>query len=146
MMNQMYSTDSLLHQMKEEGSQYLILSAGGAPSAYCAYKPYSGNEHGEGDLFEDDSNPENLPIVYLDKLYVLPELKGKGFGKALVEYVIQEAKKLYPDGCLIRLDVNKVNSARAFYEKLGFKVIRDWDAPIGEGFVMNGITMDLTIK
>ncbi len=74
MMHQMYSSESLVRQMTKEGSKYLILSQDGVTCAYCAYKPYSGNEHGEGDLFKDDSNPLNLPIVYLDKLYVLPEI------------------------------------------------------------------------
>lgn len=146
MMNQMYSTESLVHQMENEGSKFLLLYLDESPSAYCAYKPYSGNEHGEGELFEDDSNFISLPIVYLDKLYVLPGLKGKGLGSTLVSYVLQESKKKYPDGCIVRLDVNKVNSAKIFYEKLGFKVVRQWDAPIGEGFVMNGITMDLIVK
>lgn len=146
MMHQMYSSESLVRQMEKEGSRYLLLSENGTPYAYCAYKPYSGNEHGEGELFKDDSNPLGLPIVYLDKLYVLPEMKGKGYGKALVEHVVEEAKKLHPEGAIVRLDVNKVNPAKFFYEKLGFKVVRDWDAPIGEGFVMNGITMDLVLK
>ena len=143
MMEQMYSTESLTRQMTEEKSRFLLLSVDKKASGYCAFKPYSGEEHNEGKL---ENTPKDLPIVYLDKLYVLPALQGLGLGKKLVEAVIHESECLYPEGCIIRLDVNKINKARAFYEHLGFTVKRYWDAPIGHGFFMNGCTMDLLVK
>lgn len=142
MMGLMYSTESLTRQMTLEGSRFLLIHANGQPAGYCAFKPYSGDEHGEGPA-EDAA--EGLPIVYLDKLYVLPAFQGLGLGKRMTDEIIRQSKLLHPDGCIIRLDVNKKNKARAFYEHLGFAMTRFWDVPIGQGFYMNGCTMDLTV-
>lgn len=142
MMGLMYSTESLTEQMAEKGSRFLLINVDGKPSGYCAFKPYSGDEHGEGSI----DAPGTLPVVYLDKLYILPALQGNGLGQRLVAAVIQESRRLHPDGCIIRLDVNKENKAKAFYERLGFVQTRFWDVPIGHGFFMNGCTMDLMVK
>lgn len=127
MMQQMYSTTTLQTQMLGGHTHYLLLYIDGIPSGYCAYKPH----------------PTEPSTIYLDKLYILPSIKGKGYGRLLVEQVMEQAARLYPQGYTIRLDVNRSNSARAFYEHLGFRVIRSWDAPIGHGYFMNAFEMAL---
>lgn len=55
---------------------------------------------------------------YVDRLHIAPELKGRGIGRALLDYV--EASQL--PGTRIWLDVLEGNdSAMAFYRKVGFK-------------------------
>jgi ribosomal protein S18 acetylase RimI-like enzyme len=37
----------------------------------------------------------------------------------------------------IELNVNRYNNALAFYQKLGYEILREEDIDIGEGFYMN---------
>lgn len=134
MMAKMYSTQSLENQMKEEHSCFLLLYVQEHPVGYCAYKSHT-----------SPTSERGSHALYIDKLYLLPSFKGKGLGRLLVERVLAEAKSLYPQGCTICLDVNRSNSAKTFYEHLGFSVVRSWDAPIGEGYYMNGYEMKLEI-
>jgi hypothetical protein len=41
----------------------------------------------------------------------------------------------------LRLNVNRYNKAKFFYEKLGFKIIGSEDVDIGNGFYMNDFVM-----
>ncbi len=144
MFEQMYSEESLVSQMSIQGTVFHILyDDNGDAQGYCAVKPYNGDEHGEGHA---KGGIEPYPVIYLDKLYLLPEHKGKGLGRLLVEHIISTAKEQYPDGVIIRLDVNRKNSAQTFYEHLGFVKTRSWDAHIGNGFYMNACTMELTLN
>ncbi|WP_225975267.1 GNAT family N-acetyltransferase [Anseongella ginsenosidimutans] len=71
-------------------------------------------------------------------MYVLPETQGKGTGRFLINTVELKAKE---QGCqVLELNVNRFNKARSFYEKLGFKVQRTEDIPIGP-FFMNDYIM-----
>lgn len=141
MLDMMYSTDSLVRQMTKEGSQFFSIYNDGTPVGYCAIKPYNGNEHGEGSDFEGKDDRE-LPTVYLDKLYVLPEEKGKGHGRKLLEHIIKVMKDRIVGNFHIRLDVNKDNNAIDFYKHLGFKEVDNWTANIGNGYYMYAITME----
>lgn len=125
MLDQMYNTESLKYQMTEEHSCFLLVYINDLPVGYCAYKPYA----------------SEVNTLYIDKLYILPAYKGNGLGRLLVERVMEEAKILYPQGYTIKLDVNRSNSARSFYEHLGFNVVRSWDAHIGNGYYMNAYEM-----
>ena len=59
------------------------------------------------------------PIAELDELYVIPEARGQGLGKKLVQEVLDHATKL---GCR-RLFIEshyKHKAAHKLYEKMGF--------------------------
>jgi GNAT superfamily N-acetyltransferase len=79
-------------------------------------------------------------ILYLEKIYVLPSEQGKGFGAMLIdrakEYAATHALKS------IRLNMNRDNKSRYFYEHLGFEIISQRDLPIGSGFYMNDYIME----
>lgn len=79
------------------------------------------------------------PIGQLEKLYLKPQLKGQGHGKALLLHIINEATQA---GCQsLLLHVNRSNSAIQFYERLGFRIIREEDVLVGEGFTRNDYVM-----
>lgn len=61
---------------------------------------------------------------YLSNFAVYPQYRGKGFGKEMLEYCFDWAKKL---GCsTVRLDVEKNNEiAMRLYSKMGFEVERE---------------------
>lgn len=82
---------------------------------------FSGDFVGYGRL--DGSTPE-LSIS------VLPEHRGKGIGKMLMESMVSLlAQKGYPQ---VSLSVSKDNKALELYRSLGFEIVRE----SGDGFLM----------
>lgn len=83
---------------------------------------------------------EDLTIFKLHKLYVLPGNQGNGYGLALIE----EIKKRLANQSIriLDLNVNRYNKAKAFYQKVGFRIIREEDISIGP-YWMNDYVMRL---
>lgn len=81
---------------------------------------------------------------YLDKYYLSSAVRGKGFGKQMMDHL-----KIF---CIenqlgqISLNVNKYNKTVAIYEKLGFKNIRSEVNDIGNGYVMDDFVMRLSVQ
>jgi GNAT superfamily N-acetyltransferase len=86
------------------------------------------------------------PGIYrLHKLYVQTGMKGRGIGSALIRFILEDLEPVHI--AALELNVNRYNSARLFYEKLGFEVVREEDIDIGNGFRMNDYVMRLkTLK
>jgi diamine N-acetyltransferase len=63
-------------------------------------------------------------------MYVLPQTQGQGVGKLLINHVVQLAKQ--SSHRVLSLEVNRNNPAIEFYERLGFKKVREENTPIGE--------------
>ena len=125
MLNLIYSTSSLEKQM-ESGSTFLLAKEDNEPIAFAAYFLKTPN------------------IYKLDKLYALPNQQGKGLGKMLISYIIEEIKK--HGAVALHLNVNRWNTkAQSFYEHLNFKIIEEQDIPIGEGYFMNDYVMELKL-
>jgi ribosomal protein S18 acetylase RimI-like enzyme len=125
MFNMMYSPDAIKTQMTEKKHTYFILFDNDVPTGYISIHIVEGS------------------ILYLEKIYVLPSAQGKGFGAMLLD----KAKEFATEHSLnrIRLNVNRDNQSRFFYEHLGFKVISQRDHPIGSGFYMNDYIMERRI-
>jgi ribosomal protein S18 acetylase RimI-like enzyme len=68
-------------------------------------------------------------ILWLRKLYVLPEMQGRGIGAALT----QTATQSFAGAKEMRLLVNKKNlAAQAFYTKTGFQCIEELTVQMGD--------------
>lgn len=82
--------------------------------------------------------------LFLSKIYVKKEARGKGVAHAFVDLAVDYAKKKgYPS---IYLTVNKHNTGSiAAYEKMGFVKTRSQVSDIGNGFVMDDFVMTLTL-
>jgi GNAT superfamily N-acetyltransferase len=124
MLGMMYSTESLADQMKK-GIDFILTKDDETYDAFAAYEQMN-------------------PTVYkLHKIYALPNQQGKGIGKFIINYIIDEIK---PKGATaLQLDVNRQNKARGFYEKLGFKVIAEKDTDIGNGYLMTDYVMEMNL-
>jgi ribosomal protein S18 acetylase RimI-like enzyme len=72
---------------------------------------------------------------------LLPETQGKGFGKFMIEEVINIAKNNKQKG--VFLNVNKYNKAKFFYKKLGFKITIEEVIDIGNNYIMDDYVMEL---
>ena len=78
-------------------------------------------------LFEN--NPIGICFIHLrseekgfvDEFGISTKWQGKGWGKKLFEYSLQNAFKFYPKWKQIELDVTENNPAFHIYRHLGFK-------------------------
>jgi GNAT superfamily N-acetyltransferase len=82
---------------------------------------------GQALFFHNFSTFLGKPGIYLEDLYVKPEFRGQGIGKALLNKVIQTAKNRKCGRVeWVVLDWNK--PAIDFYNNLGAKQMNDWIA------------------
>ena len=79
----------------------------------------------------------------IHKLYALPAMQGKGYGRQMVEHVTAQARAAGQDK--VRLDVNYKNRAIGFYEKLGFRKTERHDTDIGNGYLMEDWVMEIEL-
>ncbi|MDR3061002.1 MAG: GNAT family N-acetyltransferase [Dysgonamonadaceae bacterium] len=119
----MYSIPSLENQMKS-GHVFFIAYDDGQPAGYMSIEKEHDNRY------------------HLQKIYVLPSKQGKGLGSFLIKEAEKYLRQLHPEGVIVlALNVNRNNKAFLFYEKSGFKIEREGDFDIGNGFFMNDYIM-----
>ena len=121
MLDRMYSESSLEKQMND-GSQFIFVYDDEEPVGFAAY------------FYKEQS------IYKLDKIYILPSQQGKGFGKYMIDHIIDEIKK--NEANALQLQVKRDNKARFFYEKLGFSILYEINVDIGNGYFMNDYLME----
>ncbi|HEY8658256.1 MAG TPA: GNAT family N-acetyltransferase [Hanamia sp.] len=128
MLEKFYSLPSLQHQVTVLHHQFILVKENDIAIGFASFSPH-----------KDD------PAVYhLNKIYVLPQQQGKNIGKQILDYVIDQIKI---DGATsLQLNVNRNNTALYFYEKQGFKIIREEDIDIDQGYFMNDYVMELSIS
>jgi diamine N-acetyltransferase len=124
MLEWMYSIPSLKEQIEQKGHVFLLAKLN---DEFLGYASYEIN-------YRDSSKTK------LHKIYILPDAQGKGIGKRLLEEVELIAKE--NQNMSVLLNVNRLNKAVAFYEKIGFKVIETEDIDIGNGFFMKDNVME----
>jgi putative acetyltransferase len=67
-------------------------------------------------------------ICELQKMYFHPDLRGKGFGKSLIELCLDKAIKFRYEQCYLET-MTYMNIAQGIYQKYGFNYI---DGPMGD--------------
>ena len=68
--------------------------------------------------FSQGNNPVDLKILYLDS-----KVRGHGYGKDFLIFLINEAVKNGHDEMIIRTDKRYADTAWGFYQKMGFKLV-----------------------
>lgn len=126
MLRKFYSRGALSEQM-DQGHVFIIATEAGEDIGFASYNKIE----------------EVAGVFKLQKLYLLPQRKGSGLGRFLVEKVIFQAREAGGDKLI--LNVNRYNKSRGFYEKLGFVITEQVDIPIGEHFFMNDYVMEREI-
>ena len=93
--------------------------------AYVIFAEYEGKIAGQALYFFNFSTFKGKPGIYLEDLYVRPEFRKNGIGKALLNYLIELARQ---KNCgrveWVVLDWNQ--SAIDFYKSMGAKPMNDW--------------------
>jgi len=86
---------------------------------------FNGEIVGQALFFKNFSTFLGKPGIYLEDLYVKPEMRGKGIGKMLLDKIISIAKERnYGRVEWSVLDWNE--TAIDFYKKIGAKPLDDW--------------------
>lgn len=93
-------------------------------------------------MFYDQNPVGYLAIVkedlalFLSKIYVLKEFRGKKIGKQAMQFIEEKAKAYNKPKIRLTVNINNVNSIEA-YTKLGFRNVGPLVTDIGEGFIMD---------
>jgi ribosomal protein S18 acetylase RimI-like enzyme len=134
MYEHMYSYDALKEQMNN-GLVVLLYEEAGKPLGYIAYEFKTEQP--------DDPNGRMIKCIYVPKLYIKPEVQGKGIGSKL----LSEVERIGGENeChFIELNVNRNNPAFRFYEKLGFFVYKSVDIPYDK-FWLNDFILRKSIQ
>ncbi|RYY62741.1 MAG: GNAT family N-acetyltransferase [Chitinophagaceae bacterium] len=82
-------------------------------------------------------------VFKLHKIYILATQQGRGTGRYVITQLAKAMKA--KNGTTMRLNVNRNNKAMAFYEKIGFTVVREENNDIGNGFFMNDYVMEMPL-
>ena len=84
------------------------------------------------------------PVVFINKLYVRPQMHGRGLGGAALHLIGERAAEM--GASTIRLRVNKHNSAAIrSYLRAGFHFTEDVVTDIGSGYVMDDYVMEKAV-
>jgi len=96
------------------------------PKYRCVIADWDNRPAGFAFFFYNYSTWRGQPGLYLEDLFVLPEMRGKGIGKALLRHLAQIAVR---ENCYgIRwMVVARNEPAIKFYESLGAELLSEWE-------------------
>jgi ribosomal protein S18 acetylase RimI-like enzyme len=119
-----FQSKAAITQQISEGYQYYLLDSKN-PSGYLCLKQ------------EDNA-------LFISKIYLKANQRGKGFGKVMMEFTKNQAINLGVNE--LRLTVNKYNTKTiSAYEKMGFSKKREVVFDIGNGYIMDDYEMILNL-
>jgi GNAT superfamily N-acetyltransferase len=128
MLGKMYALDALRGEMRSHGIRFYRLVVDGRMAGFASIGPL-----------------ETPGFWKLHKLYLLPELHGRGLGSRLVRHCEAEARRAGAHS--LRLAVNKHNvRAVAAYQRNGFTVVESVVTDFGGGFLMDDFIMEKDFK
>lgn len=128
LVNHLLSLETLTSAIADEGYEYYFVDdeSGAEHLGFLAVRP------------DED-------FLYLSKLYLRKDARGKGLGRAELEFVKQRARDLGLSR--IRLACARDNVASVDrYEHMGFKRIATVNTNVGNGFEMNDYLMELSLE
>ena len=79
--------------------------------------------------------------LFLSKIYVLKESRGKGIGKKAMNFVLDTARAMSCEKVSLTVNKNNYNAIKA-YESIGFVNKEELIQDIGGGFIMDDYLME----
>ncbi len=125
MVEKFLSPDALVEQINS-GYEYFLFS-------------YDYTFAGFAGILEEDGK------LFLSKLYVDEEFRGKGIGKYMFEKIIEICKMRKLTKIWLTCNRHNTNTL-AIYEHLGFQKVREEVTDIGNGYVMDDFILEYEIK
>lgn len=121
----LFQTPQGIQKQLDEGYEMLWAILDGVKVGYFAFKPKDGK-------------------MYLNKLYIDKEYRGKKIASTIFDYLVKRTKS--QNMTKIFLNVNKHNdNTLAIYKHLGFVKIRAELNPIGQGYYMDDYVLEYTV-
>lgn len=104
-----YNLEKLKNEIQTPDSYFYLLYEHDELAGYCKLN-----------MNEAQSESDNLHALEVERIYIKPAFKGKGYGKKIIQHAETLAQKYDKDK--IWLGVWEHNyPAQAFYEKMGFE-------------------------
>ncbi len=122
MITSFQSKDAIAKQIEKEGYEYYLVK--------------DSKNKNIGYFAVINKNPE----LFLSKLYLKAETRGKGFGKKIISFIENTAQNKGLKEISLTVNKNNKNSIEA-YKKFGFKIISPILKDIGSGFFMDDYLM-----
>lgn len=120
-----FQSVAVMQEQIHNGYNYYLMIYRGEPVGYLSIRK-------DGDA------------IFLSKIYVLKDYRGKGIARKVMDFVVSESIKAGLR--LIKLTVNKNNTGSIHaYEKMGFLNKGSLITEIGEGYVMDDFIMEMEI-
>ena len=117
MVDKFQSEHAMRDQMAHDGYRYFFVTLDGENIGYIGIQP------------EEE-------LLFLSKLYLKQQYRGHGYGRQMLDFVIQQARELGKSG--VYLTVNRFNDGSVgVYRATGFTVVRTQVTDIGNGYVMD---------
>lgn len=110
-----YSPEALIQQHEAGHAFFILFDPSGQGVGYASVEVLSQQQR-----------------LKLHKLYLLPQLKGKGYGRYMLETIEAFARSHHLNH--IELLVYRKNPSVGFYQALGFAIIQELDTPVGPDF------------
>ncbi len=127
MLDRFQSAEAIRLQVADEGYRYFTVGENGDFFGYCALKQ------------EDDGT------LFLSKFYIAKSFRGRGAGRSLLRFALSRFAPA--PTAQVWLTVNKHNAASlAAYDKLGFSVVGEIVADIGNGFCMDDYRLESVVS
>jgi GNAT superfamily N-acetyltransferase len=124
MLGAFYNDVALKESVTQRGHHFILANEGNQTLGFASF----------------ECNYDHQKQTKIHKIYILPSAQGKGVGKALIDYVVSEARK---QGALtLCLNVNRFNKAIAFYEKMGFSIVDEVTIELEHGYLMEDYVME----
>lgn len=116
---------------------------GSQPKFRCVLAEWEGKPAGFAFFHYNYSTWRGQPGLYLEDLFVLTEMRGKGIGKALLRHLAQVAVE---ENCYgIRWMVLEWNQpAVQFYDALGAKLLGEWETMLLSGDALKQLAANQT--
>ena len=126
MLGKMYSSAEILSHLENPNYHYFIIEKDSISTGFIGFENH----------YEDKTTK-------LHRIYLLSEFKGKGLGKASLQFLKEQVAEIGDEKII--LNVNKNNPAKEVYESQGFRVYGNGIFDIGNGYVMDDYLMEINI-
>lgn len=120
-----FQSASAIKRQVDEGYEYFFIRENGISLGYFSFR----NEEGK---------------MFLSKLYLKKDCRGKGFSKNVLSFLINVCKENGLKSIYLTVNKNNFNSIKA-YERLGFYKKDEVKTDIGSGYYMDDYIMQKDI-
>jgi len=124
MLKKYQSVEAIKDQI-EEGAFYYLITHQGHKIGYLSFY-------------------KKMDCLFLSKIYILKEWRGRGIGKKAMHFLETTAEHLGYKTLSLTVNKNNKETVKA-YIKMGFKRVRDIVIDIGNNFVMDDYIMEKEI-